>query len=1282
MSSDGVQVGKAYIEIIPKLNDRALQAKARNTIRKIAQEMDEAFGQGSQKAIAKVREGIRAIDNGRKGVFRDLNREMMAHQKLQKQLAAESKSQEAQRIKAFEAEKRRISESMKAQKSFAAQRQTALDAQKKVAETIGKAEYEAYALERKRIEGIQKAHMQAHAMERKRVEGIQKSEIQAYGLENKRIEAIQKAERAAYQEYAKRKKIEDEDRRKSDAYTKARGAGLTPHMSARYATGGLGSINPLATDRELRKLAISATNSGSVMAKAFDQASHTLSQLSTRIGLASFQLQLLGGFATTFLTGPAAMLFGGMAVQGLKFAVSIDYARASMKALLGPSTDVEKVISDIQKMAIESPLFNTEDAISYAQKLASVGVKGKDLFKSMQALSNIFLTGGVAGPERANLAMMAYTQILSKGAIGMDDLRQQLAEHLPNAFQVFKEAAKILGYKSIEELNGAMKSGEVTSAELNAAFIKLGNSSKYLQGATNAAQTLGGVWQSFVEEMQSRVGMAFDKNRKAIIDAINGIRPVAMAFIDWFVKNLPVMIGWLGRLVAKIQELKTKWDALTPAQRETIQQTILLGLAAGPAAIALGILGTALSGVANGASLAMKAIAIMGGPLSAIGGWVTFAVVAFAALTVALVYMYQKSESVRLAVLRVLNQIKDFIGTMFLPAVDLLIGSFQSLGRTLEYFGLKSEYLAYVLGLLVIPIAAVTGMMLLLAAAVKLVQAAILIVLSIAQAFLQTLGYIILGFGKFYELLAKIPGASQGFKDSMNATAKSAKETGNKLIGMMDVSGEWKNLMETNSHATSEWQSKLKNTDFTVTGLGGVMGNWNGILDQSIQKQMTLEDAINNARNAMQAQGSTARSLTDASDAYNQSVLSLKESIKANGRTLNEHSRQGQANRTALKGAAQASYEMMLQDIRSGVPMEKAIERHKNRTKALKDEFGKNKETRAEADKLISSYGKVPKDVKTLLQMMGYTDVAAKMQEILAAQKVAANPGMKYSTAIANERKAWQIEKRDGLKNNGVGKKDGGLIRGPGGPRGDKIPIMASDLEYMIQSRAAQKLGKPVLDYINRTGQLPTQQFAQGGQVTWPMNIDISKTKFPEMIGGGPNGGGMGWQKMMAVLRQRFPGLPLISGYRPGAMTSTGNRSYHAVGRAVDLPPSWDVFKWISQNYGRGTKELIYTPAGGRQIKNGQFHQFSGGSIEQDHYNHLHWAYDNGGRIPPNTPFINKTGASELALNASQGDALEHKIANSDRPINVSVYVDGVKRDAEIVFEEKTEQLIQALGGA
>ncbi|MEQ1956017.1 tape measure protein [Mesorhizobium yinganensis] len=60
----------------------------------------------------------------------------------------------------------------------------------------------------------------------------------------------------------------------------------------------------------------------------------------------------------------------------------------------------------------------------------------------------------------------------------------------------------------------------------------------------------------------------------------------------------------------------------------------------------------------------------------------------------------------------------------------------------------------------------------------------------------------------------------------------------------------------------------------------------------------------------------------------------------------------------------------------------------------------------------------------------------------------------------------------------------GGRVRGPGGPRGDKIPIMVSDGEHITNAASAKKYG-PLLDAINndRLG-----RFADGG---WPMRAPV-----------------------------------------------------------------------------------------------------------------------------------------------------------------------------------------------
>jgi hypothetical protein len=72
----------------------------------------------------------------------------------------------------------------------------------------------------------------------------------------------------------------------------------------------------------------------------------------------------------------------------------------------------------------------------------------------------------------------------------------------------------------------------------------------------------------------------------------------------------------------------------------------------------------------------------------------------------------------------------------------------------------------------------------------------------------------------------------------------------------------------------------------------------------------------------------------------------------------------------------------------------------------------------------------------------------------------------------------------------------GGQVQGPGGPKDDRVPILASNGEYVIKADAAKKLGGPLLDYLNEHGSLPRYQ--DGGMV----NVDPwSQEREDELVG-------------------------------------------------------------------------------------------------------------------------------------------------------------------------------------
>jgi len=136
-------------------------------------------------------------------------------------------------------------------------------------------------------------------------------------------------------------------------------------------------------------------------------------------------------------------------------------------------------------------------------------------------------------------------------------------------------------------------------------------------------------------------------------------------------------------------------------------------------------------------------------------------------------------------------------------------------------------------------------------------------------------------------------------------------------------------------------------------------------------------------------------------------------------------------------------------------------------------------------------------------------------------------------------------------------------------------------------------------------------------------------------------GPGMIWQQLWNVVHHQFPSAQLTSGFRPGAITATGNQSLHARGRAIDVSPDMAIFNWLASTY-PNSGELIFSPANGRQLYRGQPH-FYGEPTRGDHWDHIHWGmFDRGGFLQPGlTLAYNGTGRPEPVGHHLSGGTIE-----------------------------------------
>jgi hypothetical protein len=302
----------------------------------------------------------------------------------------------------------------------------------------------------------------------------------------------------------------------------------------------------------------------------------------------------------------------------------------------------------------------------------------------------------------------------------------------------------------------------------------------------------------------------------------------------------------------------------------------------------------------------------------------------------------------------------------------------------------------------------------------------------------------------------------------------------------------------------------------------------------------------------------------------------------------------------------------------------------------MKTPGGKDAEKQAKKawDNLKGVDGNWVANIKTT----GYTKVAGDLRHLLAAQNA-----LKNNTSV-----------NEANRELGHFFAGGGPVIGPGSRTSDDISARLSNGEHVWTADEVDAIGGQSamlkLRRAVRSGQRveygdESPGFAAGGAVVMPFPTNVKGTKIPQMAFPGP-GGGMTYKWIEQVVHAAFPGMRVISDYRPGARTLSGNRSYHAIGRAVDFPASQPLAEWINLHYKGRTKELI-TPWNKLNIHNGQRHSYTG-AIYRQHSGanaHDHWAMNNGGTI---TEPIVGVGASGRTYSFGENYQREHVIPERD----------------------------------
>lgn len=249
----------------------------------------------------------------------------------------------------------------------------------------------------------------------------------------------------------------------------------------------------------------------------------------------------------------------------------------------------------------------------------------------------------------------------------------------------------------------------------------------------------------------------------------------------------------------------------------------------------------------------------------------------------------------------------------------------------------------------------------------------------------------------------------------------------------------------------------------------------------------------------------------------------------------------------------------------------------------------------------------------------------------------------------------------------------------------------AASVAWEFLSNPAQAIKSHVIDGIIRPLMGDQNIFGKtvGGlaEKTVMSFTDLFKQAAPK----GSGTKGMGWEAMWNIVRSQVPGAVKTSDFRPGAKTVNGGQSYHSLGRAIDIvPASMATFDAVAKLFPNAS-ELIYTPAGNRQLQNGK--PFAGWSdaVKKQHYNHVHLAmaqggvvpklYDQGGWLPHGGMAVNKSGKPEAVLNPEESAALRGGLRGIRDGDQIVLVVEGTPLTAVArrVVDERSSDVASAV---
>jgi len=280
-----------------------------------------------------------------------------------------------------------------------------------------------------------------------------------------------------------------------------------------FAVTGVRSTQAIKTEimkvnSALMTLAQDATVTGLDFDRAFAQGKARIVELENQLKATESASKAVGNsVADAFKQfGPATLVFNGItgainmlvgAAQKIpQVTMEFETMNRTLKVLTGSTNAAAKEFEYIKGVAnrVGSDIKSVgESYIRLTAATKDTALEGEKTKRVFEAVAGSMGMLGASSAETEN-ALMAVTQMVSKGVISMEEFRQQLGERLPGAFQV---TSKELGITTAE-FNDLISNGKLAADDVLPA-LAAGLEKMYATGQRN--ETLRGQWERLKNAM-------------------------------------------------------------------------------------------------------------------------------------------------------------------------------------------------------------------------------------------------------------------------------------------------------------------------------------------------------------------------------------------------------------------------------------------------------------------------------------------------------------------------------------------------------------------------------------------------------------------------------------------------------------------------------------------------------------------------------------------------------------------------------------------------------------